>query len=103
MWMMLQQEQPDDYVIATGESHSVREFLEEAFGYLGLDYHQFVVEDPRLYRPAEVRVLEGDPSKAKRVLGWRYRKTFAALVHEMVEADLGYAESNRSFHLQSRL
>jgi GDPmannose 4,6-dehydratase len=88
MWLMLQQERPDDYVIATGEAHSVREFLEVAFRYAGLDYRDYVVVDERLYRPAEVDILCGDATKAKRVLGWEYRRSFEELIKEMVESDL---------------
>lgn len=87
MWLMLQQPEPDDYVVATGESHSVREFVEIAFAYAGLDYRKFVVTDPALYRPAEVRVLLGDSSKARTKLGWSHSTAFRELVHEMVEAD----------------
>ena len=87
MWLMLQQPEPDDYVVATGESHSVREFVEIAFAYAGLDYRKFVVTDPALYRPAEVRVLLGDSSKARKKLGWSHSTAFRELVHEMVEAD----------------
>lgn len=94
MWMMLQQEQPDDYVIATGETHSVRDFLEIAFGHVGLDYHDYVVIDSLLYRPAEVNLLQGDCSKAKERLGWTYPRSFPDLVREMVEADLHYYEKN---------
>jgi GDPmannose 4,6-dehydratase len=88
MWLMLQQEQPDDYVIATGETHSVREFLDEAFGYLDLDWHRHVEIDPKYFRPAEVDILLGDPSKAGRVLGWRPRVKFKELVRLMVDSDL---------------
>lgn len=88
MWLMLQQEQPDDYVIATGEAHSVREFLELAFRYVSLDYRDYVVVDERLYRPAEVDILCGDATKAKRALGWEYRRSFGELVGEMVASDL---------------
>ena len=87
MWMMLQQPEPDDYVVATGETHSVREFVETAFHLAGLDYTKYVVTDQELYRPSEVNVLQGDPSKAKRVLGWRHKTGFADLVREMVEND----------------
>lgn len=87
MWLMLQQEKPDDYVIATGETHSVREFLEEAFKYAGLDYKKYVEFDPRYLRPAEVDVLIGDSSKAKRKLGWKPRTSFKELVKIMVDAD----------------
>lgn len=88
MWLMLQQDQPDDYVIATGETHSVREFCEEAFGYVGLDWRKYVEIDPRYFRPAEVDILIGDPSKAKRVLGWEPRTKFKDLVRLMVDADM---------------
>ena len=88
MWLMLQQPQPDDYVVATGETHTVRELVEEAFGHLGLDWRQFVVEDPALIRPAEVDLLVGDASKARRVLGWQPEVGFGELVRRMVEADL---------------
>jgi GDPmannose 4,6-dehydratase len=88
MWLMLQQEAPEDLVIATGESHSVREFLEEAFGYAGLDWHDYVEIDPRYFRPTEVDVLQGDAAKARQRLGWRPRVTFRELVRLMVDADL---------------
>jgi len=88
MWMMLQQDEPEDYVIATGEQHSVREFAEVAFGRMGLDYRDHVVIDPQLMRPAEVETLLGDATKAKRQLGWSYTVKFTDLVHEMVDADL---------------
>ncbi len=87
MWLMLQQPEPDDYVVATGETHTVREFVEEAFGCVGLDYTKYVVKDPDLYRPAEVNVLLGDASKARRVLGWRHQVGFRELVREMVASD----------------
>jgi GDPmannose 4,6-dehydratase len=88
MWMMLQQEQPDDYVVATGETHSVREFLDHAFGHLDLDWKKYVEIDPRYYRPTEVDLLIGDASKANRVLGWKPRVRFEELVRIMVDADL---------------
>jgi GDPmannose 4,6-dehydratase len=88
MWLMLQQERPDDYVIATGETHSVREFLETAFGHVGLNWQEHVETDPRYYRPAEVDLLIGDCSKARRQLGWEPKTKFAELVKLMVEADL---------------
>jgi GDPmannose 4,6-dehydratase len=88
MWMMLQQDEPEDYVIATGEQHSVREFAEVAFTRMGLDYRDHVVIDPQLKRPAEVEILQGDATKAKRQLGWSYTIKFTDLVHEMVDADL---------------
>jgi len=87
MWLMLQQDKPDDYVIATGETHSVREFLEEAFSYLDLDWREYVELDPKYLRPTEVDLLIGDASKAKRVLNWEPRVTFKELVHLMVDAD----------------
>jgi GDPmannose 4,6-dehydratase len=88
MWMMLQQPFPDDYVLATGETHSIREFLTEAFEYLGLDWENYVKTDPELYRPAEVDLLLGDASKAKRVLGWEPKVRFKELVRLMVDAEL---------------
>ncbi|MBO9312812.1 MAG: GDP-mannose 4,6-dehydratase [Chloroflexus sp.] len=88
MWLMLQQDQPDDYVIATGETHSVREFCELAFSYVGLDYRDYVVIDQRFMRPAEVDLLIGDASKARKKLGWQPRTSFTELVQMMVEADL---------------
>jgi GDPmannose 4,6-dehydratase len=88
MWLMLQQEQPDDYVIATGETHSVREFLECAFGLLGLDPYQYLVLDPRFVRPAEVDLLLGDASKARQRLNWTARITINELVRDMVYSDL---------------
>ena len=88
MWLMLQQDQPDDYVIATGVSHSVRELVEVAFGHVGLEWQKHVRLDPRLLRPAEVDHLIGDASKARAALGWRPEVDFAGLVRMMVEADL---------------
>jgi GDPmannose 4,6-dehydratase len=88
MWMMLQEKEPDDYVIATGETRSVREFLDEAFGCINLDWKKFVDIDQRYYRPTEVDVLQGDASKAKRVLGWKPKIGFKQLVQMMVAADL---------------
>jgi GDPmannose 4,6-dehydratase len=88
MYLMLQQPQPDDYVIATGVSHSVRDFCELAFAQVGLDYRDHVVEDARFYRPAEVDILVGDASKAREVLGWQPQYTFQDLVSEMVSTDL---------------
>ena len=87
MWRMLQQDQGDDYVIATGETHTVREFLEEAFGCCDLDWQKYVKIDPRYFRPAEVDLLIGDAAKAKRVLGWQAQTSFKDLVRIMVEAD----------------
>ncbi|HQR34192.1 MAG TPA: GDP-mannose 4,6-dehydratase, partial [Blastocatellia bacterium] len=88
MWMMLQQDEPDDYVIATGETHSVRELLDEAFGHLGLDWQKHVEIDARYFRPAEVDLLIGDATKAKEKLGWQPEITFKELVTTMVDADL---------------
>jgi GDPmannose 4,6-dehydratase len=88
MWRMLQVERPDDYVIATGETHSVQEFLEEAFGYADLDWREHVIPDPRYFRPLEVEYLQGDASKARRVLNWEPRVKFKELVRMMVDADL---------------
>jgi len=95
MWLMLQQEESDDYVIATGESHSVREFLDEVFGYLGLDWHKYVEIDPRYYRPTEVDYLQGDPSKAKKVLGWQPKVTFKELAKLMTDVDMKLAENEK--------
>jgi GDPmannose 4,6-dehydratase len=87
MWLMLQQPEPDDYVIATGQTHTVREFAELAFAHAGLDYRDYVMPDADLFRPAEVNILQGDASKARQKLGWGHRIGFEALVQEMVEAD----------------
>jgi GDPmannose 4,6-dehydratase len=88
MWLMLQQDEPDNYVVGTSETHSVRELCEAAFGYLDLDWQEHVVQDPRFYRPAEVDLLISDPSKARRVLGWEPVVSFTELIHMMVDADL---------------
>jgi GDPmannose 4,6-dehydratase len=88
MWLMLQQPEPDDYVIATGETHSVREFLEVSFGHLGLDWKKHVEIDPRYYRPAEVDLLIGDATKAREKLGWEPEVDFPTLVSLMVQNDL---------------
>jgi len=90
MWMMLQQEKGDDFVIATGETHSVQEFLVKAFGCADLDWKEYVKIDPRYYRPAEVDLLIGDAAKAKKVLGWEPKTTFAELVRIMVQADIDH-------------
>lgn len=95
MWLMLQQGKPDDYVIATGESHSVREFLDQVFGHLDLDWHDYVEIDPRYFRPSEVDHLEGDASKARRVLKWKPKVTFEELVRMMVDADMRLAEREK--------
>jgi len=96
MWLMLQQDEPGDYVIATGERHSVREFCERAFGLLDLDWERYVEVDPRYLRPAEVDVLEGDASLARERLGWKPTVTFDELVELMVEADLELAHRERT-------
>ncbi|ABQ92281.1 GDP-mannose 4,6-dehydratase [Roseiflexus sp. RS-1] len=88
MWLMLQQDQPGDYVVATGQTHSVRRFCELAFAYAGLDYRDYVVVDERFFRPAEVDLLVGDPSRAREKLGWKPEVSFEQLVEMMVEADL---------------
>jgi GDPmannose 4,6-dehydratase len=88
MWLMLQQDQPDDYVIATGECHSVMDLVKEAFSCVGLDWRKYVDKDPRYYRPAEVDLLIGDPAKAKKNLGWEAKTKFKDLVHLMVDADV---------------
>ncbi len=95
MWLMLQQEQPDDYVIATNETHSVREFLEVAFAHAGLDWQKHVEIDPRYYRPAEVELLIGDYSKAKRQLGWAPKTKFTELTKLMVDADIELLRRHR--------
>ena len=92
MWLMMQADEPDDYVIATGETHSIREFLDVAFGYLDLDWERYVEIDQRYYRPTEVDLLLGDPSKARRVLGWEPRVSFEELARLMVDNDLKLAE-----------
>jgi GDPmannose 4,6-dehydratase len=95
IWLMLQQENPEDFVIATGETHSVREFLDEVFGHLGLDWKKYVEVDPRYLRPAEVDLLLGDAGKAKRLLKWTPRITFKALATMMTEADLKLAKREK--------
>jgi GDPmannose 4,6-dehydratase len=98
MWLMMQAEQPDDYVIATGETHSVREFLKEAFGYLGLDWEKYVEIDPRYFRPAEVDLLLGDPTKARTILGWEPKVSFKELVKIMIDGDMKLAEREQRAH-----
>jgi GDPmannose 4,6-dehydratase len=88
MWLMLQQENPEDYVLATGRTHTVERFVQLAFDIIGLDYHAYVVQDPRFMRPAEVELLVGNPAKAKEKLGWETTTSFEELVRIMVEADL---------------
>jgi GDPmannose 4,6-dehydratase len=96
MWLMLQQDEPDDYVVATGESHSVREFLAEAFGRVGLDWQEHVEVDPRYFRPSEVDHLRGDSSKMRAKLGWAPRVSFKELVRMMVDSDLELARRERT-------
>jgi GDPmannose 4,6-dehydratase len=91
MWRMIQQDTPDDYVIATGDSHTVREMAETAFSHAGLDYREHVEVDPRYLRPTEVDVLKGDASKAKRVLGWEAKTRMRELIRMMVDADMEQA------------
>jgi GDPmannose 4,6-dehydratase len=88
MWLMLQQDAPDDYVAATGETHTVREFCRIAFSHVGLDYEQYVKVNEQFVRPAEVELLLGDPSKARAVLGWKPKVAFRGLVEMMVDADM---------------
>ena len=101
MWLMLQQDQPGDYVIGTGESHTVREFAELAFAQVGLDYREFVEIDPRYFRPAEVEWLQADAAKARRVLGWEPTVGFRELVARMVSADLHALEAGLAGNLQA--
>ena len=96
MWLMLQQKEPDDYVIATGESHSVREFCEEAFAHAGLDWKKYVKSDRTYFRPSEVDFLCGDCTKAKQKLGWKLKMGFKELVRSMVDADMAYVKDNFS-------
>ena len=98
MWLMLQQDKPDDYVIATGETHSIREFLEVAFKHAGLDWEKYVEIDPRYFRPAEVDLLIGDYSKAKEQLGWEPKTKFKELAKLMVDADIRLLQD----HLEGR-
>jgi GDPmannose 4,6-dehydratase len=95
MWLMMQQHDPEDYVVATGETHSVREFIELAFEFLDLDWHKYVKIDPRYFRPTEVDLLQGDSTKARRLLGWQPTVSFRQLVRLMVEADWQVARRER--------
>jgi GDPmannose 4,6-dehydratase len=95
MWSMLQQSVPDDFVLATGESHTVREFCDAAFSHVGLDYKKSVVVDERFFRPLEEEILRGDSSKARRVLGWKPQRSFHDLVREMVDADVAVEKQQR--------
>ncbi|MCX7667176.1 MAG: GDP-mannose 4,6-dehydratase [Gemmataceae bacterium] len=95
MWLMLQQDTPDDYVIATGETHTVKELIEIAFDHVGLDWKKYVVQDPAFMRPAEVDLLLGDPTKAKKKLGWQPKVSFPQLVKMMVDSDIQRNSQNR--------
>ncbi|MGD1042826.1 MAG: GDP-mannose 4,6-dehydratase, partial [Sedimentisphaerales bacterium] len=95
MWLILQQDKPDDFVIATGESHSVREFVEEVFGYLNMDWHKYVEVDPKYFRPTEVDTLQGDATKAAKVLGWKPKVVFRELARMMTDADMKIAEHEK--------
>jgi len=95
MWLMLQHDEPGDYVVATGETHSVREFLDEVFGYLDLDWQQYVEIDPRYFRPTEVDFLQGSSDKAKKLLGWEPEVDFKALAKMMTDADMKIAEREK--------
>jgi GDPmannose 4,6-dehydratase len=92
---MLQQDKPDDYVIATGQSHSVREFVAEVFGYLDLDWHKYIEIDPKYFRPSEVDYLQGDASKAKKALKWKPKVSFEELARMMTDADMKKAEHEK--------
>ena len=96
MWLMLQQETPDDYVVATGDTHSIEQFLDVAFEHVNLDWHDYVVQDPRFMRPAEVDLLVGDPSKAGRQLGWEPTVSFRQLVAMMVDADIAMLQNGQT-------
>lgn len=96
MWLMLQQDEPDDYVIATGTCHSVKDFLEKAFALLGLDYRKYLEIDEALYRSSEVMLLRGNPSKAKKILGWEFMITFDKLIEEMVKSDLDFYSKDQT-------
>ncbi len=95
MWLILQQDKPDDFVIATGETHSVREFVEEVFGCLDMDWHKYIEVDPVYFRPAEVDMLQGDATKAAKVLGWKPKVSFKELAKMMTEADLKIAQQEK--------
>lgn len=99
MWLMLQQDKPDDYVIATNETHTIREFLDEAFGHVGMDWNKYVEIDPRYYRPAEVDLLIGDATKAETQLGWKPQTTFKELVKIMVDADVEQLRKAQAGHI----
>jgi GDPmannose 4,6-dehydratase len=95
MWLMLQQDKPEDYVVGTGETHTVQEFVELAFARVGLDWKKYVVVDPKFMRPAEVDLLLSDPSRAKKELGWELKVSFEQLVQMMVDSDLAIAKQQK--------
>ena len=95
MWLMLQLDKPEDFVIATGENHSVREFLDEVFGYLGLDWHKYVEIDEQYFRPTEVDALQGNATKAAKLLGWKPKVGFKPLAKMMTDADMKIAEQEK--------
>ena len=101
MWMMLQQKEPDDYVVATGESHTVGDFCEAAFAHLGMDWKKYVKTDKEYLRPSEVDMLRGDATKAKEKLGWKPKVDFKALVRMMVDADLAFVRNNFSYKVSA--
>jgi GDPmannose 4,6-dehydratase len=103
MWLMLQQDEPGDYVVATGESYSVREFIEAAFGHAGLDWEQHIAFDPRYLRPTEVDVLQGDASRARQTLGWKPKVSFTELVRMMVDHDMELAAQERTLRAAGHL
>jgi GDPmannose 4,6-dehydratase len=103
MWMMLQEDTPDDYVVGTGEMHSVREFVEIAFDQVGLDWKEYVVVDPKFYRPAEVDQLLANPTKAREKLGWVPKVTFEELVREMVDKDLAGLSTKKSADMKLKV
>ncbi len=103
MHLMLQQDEPDDYVVATGETHSVREFCDVAFSELDLDYNDYVEVDPRFYRPVDVELLVGDASKAREKLGWEPQTRFAGLVRKMIASDMEQLASTLTKTTSQRL
>jgi GDPmannose 4,6-dehydratase len=102
MWLMLQRDKPDDYVVASGETHSVREFLDEVFGYLELDWHEYVEIDPRYFRPSEVDFMQGDASKARKMLKWEPKVSFKELARMMADADMKIAECEKLIQEHSK-
>jgi GDPmannose 4,6-dehydratase len=95
MWMILQQDHAEDFVLATGQTHTVRQFAEQAFSYLGLNFQDYVMQDPAFMRPAEVDVLVGNPTKAKQKFGWEAQTSFEELVRIMVDAELRFLEKTK--------